>query len=320
MWSTSNLIIQYITYILLVQGCTRSGGLYIYLGEVNIVPIKVVPISVNKVESDLIRIRGGGATLPRLQQKAQTFWEGLYQGGGTWMWDYVLDVTSEPSWLPLALERGTVVLATDGSYNRKRGPNVSGAGWVIACRRSGNILKGSFFEFSSNASSYRGELLGLVAIHTLVLHACQFYQPTTVTGKIICNNKLALYKSSKKGHRRICPGVAQADLFRALQSIHQEMLGANLHYELVKSHQDSKFHWHLLIFKEQLNTMCDTLANEEVGRALGEPTFPMGPSLLPFEHSSVLINNIKITSNVAPQIRFLLGRVDAKKFYTKAIN
>jgi hypothetical protein len=192
------------------------GGLYIYLGEVNIIPIKVVPISVNKVESDVIKLRGGGATLPHLQQKTQTFWEGLYQGGGIWMWDYMSDVTSEPSWLPLAIERGTVVLATDGSYDRKRGPNVSGAGWVIACQRLGNILKGSFFKFSSNASSYRGELLGLVAIHTLVLCACWFYQPTTVTGKVICDSKLALYKSSKKGHRRIRPGVAQADLFHAL--------------------------------------------------------------------------------------------------------
>ncbi len=159
-------------YNLLIQGRTRLGGLYIYLGEVNIVSIKVVPISVDKVESDVIKIREGGATLPPLQQKAQTFWKGLYQGGGTWMWDYVLDVTSEPSWLQLALERGTSVLATDGSYNRKRGPNVSGAGWVIACWRSGNILKGSCFEFSSNVSSNRGEFLGLVAIHTLVLHAC----------------------------------------------------------------------------------------------------------------------------------------------------
>jgi hypothetical protein len=66
--------------------------------------------------------------------------------------------------------------------------------------------------------------------------------------------------------------------------------------------------------------MCNMLANEAVGRALSEATFPMGPSLLPFEHSTVLINNIKITSNVAPQIQFLLGRVDAKNFYTKAIN
>jgi hypothetical protein len=98
------------------------------------------------------------------------------------------------------------------------------------------------------------------------------------------------------------------------------MSGANLHYEWVKSHQDSKHLWHLLTFKEQLNTTCDTLANEAVVRALGETTFPMEPSLLPFEHSAVLFNYTKITSNIAPQIRFLLGRVDAKKFYTKAIN
>jgi hypothetical protein len=112
-------------YILLVQCRTRSGGLHIYLGEVNIIPIKVVPISVDKVESDIIVDVGG----PLL-------------GGRTWMWDYVPDVTSEPSWLLLALERGTAVLATDGSYDRRRGPNVSGAGWVIACPRSGKILKG----------------------------------------------------------------------------------------------------------------------------------------------------------------------------------
>jgi hypothetical protein len=144
------------------------------------------------------------------------------------MWNFVSDVTSELSWLPLALESGTVVLATDGSYDRKKGPNMSGAGWVIACWRSGRVLKGSFFGFSSNASSYRGELLGLVAIHTRVLHVCRFYQPSMVTGKIVCNSKLALYKSSKKGHRRIRPGVAQADLFRALRSIHHKMPGANL--------------------------------------------------------------------------------------------
>jgi hypothetical protein len=36
-------------YILLIQGRTRSGGLYTYLGEVNIILIKVVPITVDKV-------------------------------------------------------------------------------------------------------------------------------------------------------------------------------------------------------------------------------------------------------------------------------
>ncbi len=77
-------------YILLVQGRTRSGGLYIYLGEVNIIPIKVIPISVDKVESDVIKIRGGGATLPRLQQKSTDFLGGPLPGG--WNMDVGLRV------------------------------------------------------------------------------------------------------------------------------------------------------------------------------------------------------------------------------------
>ena len=43
------------------------GGLYIYLGKVNIIPIKVVPISVDRVGTDINKIRGGGASLLQLQ-------------------------------------------------------------------------------------------------------------------------------------------------------------------------------------------------------------------------------------------------------------
>ena len=96
------------------------------------------------------------------------------------------------------------------------------------------------------------------------------------------------------------------------------MPGANLNYKWVKSHQDSKLPWHLLTFEEQLNKMCDALANKVVIQALSKSAAPMGLSLLPFENAAVLINNPKITSNVTPQLRFHLGRVDAKKFYTKA--
>jgi hypothetical protein len=85
-------------YTLLAQGHTKSGGMYIYLEEVTIIPIKVAPITVNKVEPDDIKIRGGGLALPPcLQQETQTFWDSLYQGGDTWMWDYMLDMTSELS-------------------------------------------------------------------------------------------------------------------------------------------------------------------------------------------------------------------------------
>jgi hypothetical protein len=58
-----------------------------------------------------------------------------------------------------------------------------------------------------------------------------------------------------------------------------------------------------------------------VARALSSTTTPTGPSLLPFENkAAVVIDSIKITSNFAPAIRSFLGKADAKKFYTKAIN
>ncbi len=42
-----------------------------------------------------------------------------------------------------------------------------------------------------------------------------------------------------------------------------------------------------------------------------------GPTLLPFEHIAVVVDGVKITSQVAPVIRVALGKVDAQRFYTK---
>ncbi len=41
---------------------------------------------------------------------------------------------------------------------------------------------------------------------------------------------------------------------------------------------------------------------------------------MPFEQSAVIIDGVKITSNIAPMVRFTLGKVDAHRFYTKAID
>ncbi len=122
------------------------------------------------------------------------------KGGSKWMWDYVSDRSSKLHRLMTALEQGTAVLVMDGSYSWSRGPNVNGTSWVIACCKCQKMLSECFYEVSSNISPYRGELLGLVALHTLILQVCQYYQLTSAKGKIICNSKSALKESSKK-HR-----------------------------------------------------------------------------------------------------------------------
>ena len=307
-------------YIPLVKRTTRAGSLYIFLSEVNVVPTTAVPISINNVTEDVVSIRiGKGPPLPPLQPPSPTFWESLMNGGGEWMWDYVSDRSPDLVWLKRALEEGTAILATDGSFSRTRCSTVCGAGWIIACRRCKRTLSGSFSEWSSSANAYRGELLGLVALHTLLLQMCRYYNLTKAKGKITCDSKSALMESGQR-RRRIRPGAPQGDIFLTLRSIHQEIPWADITYEWVKSHQDSRLPWRCLTLEEQLNTTCDALANGAVTRALTLGSRPTTPTLLPFERAAVVLEGVKITSQVAPAIRHALGKVEARLFYTRAVD
>ena len=71
----------------------------------------------------------------------------------------------------------------------------------------------------------------LVVLHTLVFQLCRHHHLGEARGKIICNSKSALRKSSRRC-RRIRPGSAQGDIFLTLHAIHhEEMQGTSLTYE-----------------------------------------------------------------------------------------
>jgi hypothetical protein len=80
------------------------------------------------------------------------------------------------------------------------------------------------------------------------------------------------------------------------------MPGTNLKYEWVKSHQDSQKPWWCLTLEEQINTMWDMLVNGAITRAFTLALPHTRPTLLPFEQIAVVVDGIKITSQVAPAI------------------
>ncbi len=92
---------------------------------------------------------------------------------------------------------GTLIAVTDGLYDRERAKDVSGSGWILLCTASHRTLCSSFYEISPMAGSFRGEFLGLAAIHTLALAVARFFHLDCVYGKICCNNIAALNQSSK---------------------------------------------------------------------------------------------------------------------------
>ena len=84
------------------------------------------------------------------------------------MWK-TLRLMGEDGWLKRAIERGTLVAVTDGSYMRELLPSLCSAAFILKCSEGSGRIVGSFAEASRAANAYRGELLGLMAIHLILL-------------------------------------------------------------------------------------------------------------------------------------------------------
>jgi hypothetical protein len=159
-------------------GSRRTRGSHLYgRSHRALVQVVGVPASVEHLAGGQVRLLHTGSKFAVTDDAVdRSFWEFLKSWGGEWMWEHIEDPYEDTAWMAEALTNGTAVLVTDGSYDRKLAPRVSGAGWTFCCRRTQRIVRGSFYEVSPSASAYRGELLGLVALHTLSLALTSYYQ------------------------------------------------------------------------------------------------------------------------------------------------
>ena len=105
----------------------------------------------------------------------------LVEWGSTWMWK-ALHLVGNDDWLEEAIAAGTCIAVTDGSYIKEHFPNLCSAAFVLECTEGRGRIIGSFPEQSEAACAYRGEMLGLMAIHLIPLAANRL-RPT-LTGEV----------------------------------------------------------------------------------------------------------------------------------------
>jgi hypothetical protein len=102
-----------------------------------------------------------------------TFQEVLREWGHTWMWEGLKlsgkDGNDTGTWLSTAIRNNTLVAVTDGLYMKELYPNINSCVFIFECSAGGGRLTGAFSEQTMVACSYRGELLGLLAIHLILL-------------------------------------------------------------------------------------------------------------------------------------------------------
>ena len=96
-----------------------------------------------------------------------SFLDVLVKWGSTWMWDSMV-LVGKDDWIEKAIANRSCVSVTYGSYMRELYPNVCSTAFIFECTNGTGRLIGSFPETTVSANRYRGELLGLMAIHIIL--------------------------------------------------------------------------------------------------------------------------------------------------------
>ena len=212
----------------------RSRQIYERSHVLGAIPTHCLLANVMVLPGDQILRREIGPPLAILTSTEQSFWCHLCSMGGEWMWEHVVEGDSDVGWIWDALANGTFLAVTDGSYNRGMAPTARGLGCIIACTTCKRTLRGSFFEVSKSAGSYRGELLGLVAIHTFATAIAQYFSLQEILGEISCDNMAALNQAGKN-RKRVGIGVKHSDLHRTIHTL-KHLVRSKFRYKHFKAH------------------------------------------------------------------------------------
>jgi hypothetical protein len=246
------------------------------------------------------------------------FWTFLGSWGGTWMWRNVVNSADDPSdleWLKHAMTMNTAIWCSDGSYDPYVAPDISGAGWIIFDTITRQKLYGDFFERSDQAGSYRGEMIGSLALHILCSALELYYDIPPSSNKILCDNESTL-KESRRNRRRVPTKKPCNDVIRHMRGI-KENLRMKFLYEHVTAHADDRIPFRRLPTEQKLNCICDVLAKQAVTTAIALGSTV--PTRFLFPRETVLVNGWKQTSDMS-YLRYYIGKREARKTLTQSYN
>ena len=166
------------------------------------------------------------------------FWEVLDKWQRLWMWDNLTWV-GDDGWLAAVIADGTCIAVTDGSYMKDLYPNVQLVAVVLECTRGRGRLWCSFSEASQVACSYRGELLGLMAIHLILLAINEVNPGLGGSVHIYLGCLGALDKVKNLPPSCIPSGRSHSDVLKNVL-VNCSNLSFTRFYSHVKAHQDDK--------------------------------------------------------------------------------
>jgi hypothetical protein len=239
----------------------------------------------------------------------ESFLDVLRECGSLWMWDS-LRLVGDDNWLIDAIREGTCVAVTDGSYIRELYPDMCSCAFILECSQGRGRIFGSFAENSSRACAYRGELLGLMAIHLILLAANKLVPDLPGLVQIFSDCLGALKKVTSLPVTRLPSGCKHSDILKNIM-VNCSKLSFSCEYLHVAAHQDNKKGFRQLPRPAQLNCCMDVKAKSELWGLEGTVLPPQ--EVFPLEAVAVFVGKEKLTSGSEDLLRYWCQRVVAKE-------
>ncbi len=238
--------------------------------------------------------------MPPLITRPDTFLEVLREWGYMWMWED-MRLTGNNNWLEDAIRDNSLIAVTDGSYMRDKFPTMNSCAFILECTKGQGQLTGTFSDQTIAACSYRGELIGLLAIHLLLLSISKVSPDLPGSVHIYLDCLGALNKVKNLPPNRIPSKCRHSDVLKNIL-VNCSGLSFTRLFLHVSAHQDNRSRFEDLSQPAQLNCVVDfgakwaLLELDALDLPWQEP--------FPLEAISVFAGREKMTSDTGPFLRY----------------
>ena len=151
------------------------------------------------------------------------------------------------------------------------------------------------------ANAYRGELLGLMAIHLIILSVNKMNPKLSGSMEILSDCLGALKRVTYLPPYRIPSWCRHSDILKTIL-VHCRGLTFTMYYLHIKAHQDNNMSFSKLSRKAQLNCTCNHAVKQRIATNGKDSTRSSG--MFPLEPVGLFIGDDKMTSATGEQICF----------------
>jgi hypothetical protein len=208
-------------------------------------------------------------------------------------------------WLVQSIQQGDCMVVADGSYMPDIRTDLCSTAFFFECKAGRGRLVGSFSDINTAANAYRGELLGLMAVHLVLSGIAKLYSDLSGKVEVYSDCAGAIEKLANLPSGRLSVQCKHSDILKNIL-INCSNLPFKVEMIHIAAHQDDREDFNNLSRPAQLNCAADAGAKRQLLEA--SVTELPGRQRFPLEPIACFVGKNKMTSDTSDKIRFWAHR------------